>query len=270
MLYDYFKATPASTNYQEKKLRLLNVQESACDGTIILPKYQLQYEGDMLPSTWSHATDHWGYYNGKDNNLENIPPTTLFDGITSITYGTADRETNETYMKRGVLKKMIYPTGGFAEFTTEANDYKTTLTASSSNLVSLSAPPCRSFDMSANLPAFTAAQLPTLQYYIKHIPPPYPLPSCPANSPVYTYTLQLFQQATARQLLPTSSITTLGRMRTLATFPPCFHKYKQCFDLLCRSQGELVGTTIQDHSTRIQLYRKQKGWRTKDIPGFDQ
>lgn len=70
--------------------------------------------------------DWWGYYNGNGGTVMlpnfNISVTTSF-GITSIeTMGhNANREPKLETMKSGVLKKVIYPTGGSSEFIYELN-----------------------------------------------------------------------------------------------------------------------------------------------------
>ena len=130
--YDYFEATPGTQQYYEKRLRLLSLQESSCNGQVSdIPPYTFEYNGDFLPSLLSLAVDHWGFYNGKEaenanpDHQVNIPPTTLTvnPNYADVTLGHADRETDETAMKKGVLTKINYPTSGYTQFDFEANSY---------------------------------------------------------------------------------------------------------------------------------------------------
>lgn len=77
--------------------------------------------------------DQWGFCRGESDNTAvcarrsidviqsadgNNPPTRQ-----TITVGDADFSPNEGYMKRYVLEKITYPTGGTTEFVYEANQY---------------------------------------------------------------------------------------------------------------------------------------------------
>lgn len=121
---------------EDKRLKLTDVQEKSCDGTMVIPAYGLQYYEDaytatFLPNRLSAATDHWGFYNGASGNAItniNIPTTKLLyvnhlgENLTEIK-GASNRETSEEYMKLGTLKKITYPTGGSTTFEFEANTY---------------------------------------------------------------------------------------------------------------------------------------------------
>ncbi|MNS35241.1 hypothetical protein D3C72_673920 [compost metagenome] len=79
---------------------------------------------DGLPDRYSDAQDHWGYYNGASNN--NLIP---FDDLlltfftTSLGIPDANRKPNELFMKSGMLKRIIYPSGGYTDFEFEAHRY---------------------------------------------------------------------------------------------------------------------------------------------------
>ena len=100
------------------RLTLKNVYEQDRNG-ISLPPYSFVYDAQQLPSLTSYSQDHWGYFNGQAN-------TTLVPaGITpsgSAAPG-ADRSPAPALARAGVLTKITYPTGGFSQFTFEANDY---------------------------------------------------------------------------------------------------------------------------------------------------
>jgi len=86
----------------------------------------LYNESYMAPCRYSPAQDYWGYYNGADGNLDLIPTTFLKNNPLQIK--GADRFVNPAQSQFGILKKIIYPTGGFTEFDFENNDtYSTKL-----------------------------------------------------------------------------------------------------------------------------------------------
>ncbi|MEO1437811.1 MAG: hypothetical protein AAFV80_19885, partial [Bacteroidota bacterium] len=141
--YDYWvdqTSQAATHDYDNKRLRLLSVREKDKGGGNEKPPYLFDYhqkEGapHFLPNKLSRAIDHWGFYNGAEqNNVNpgslNIPPT-LYDfpvgNICADTVlfrnwiGDSDRESNEAAMKLGTLRKVTYPTGGSSAFTFEAN-----------------------------------------------------------------------------------------------------------------------------------------------------
>lgn len=129
--FDYFEDSAHSSVSEGKRLRLEALQESNCTGTDTIPSYHFEYEGDdSFPFRLSKATDHWGYYNGASGNNSQevaIPFTTVYPpsyppSYVPDTYGSADKETDSIHVKKGVLNKITYPTGGFTEFTFEANE----------------------------------------------------------------------------------------------------------------------------------------------------
>lgn len=78
-------------------------------------KYSFEYDrDDLLPNFLSSAVDHLGYFDGTPFT---IPSET---GWTSF-YN--QRITNSQTVKYGSLKKIIYPTKGFTEFTYEPHSY---------------------------------------------------------------------------------------------------------------------------------------------------
>ncbi len=127
-----------TTLAEDKRLKLLSVQEKSCVvGTpITKPAYQFEYYGksgnlNFLPNKLSTAVDHWGYYNGTHTNPLtglNMPYTKVeydngYGTMLEYTEGSSDRESSEEHMKYGTLKKITYPTGGDTSFEYEANDY---------------------------------------------------------------------------------------------------------------------------------------------------
>jgi YD repeat-containing protein len=107
-------------------------------------KYAFEYINQTsFPKRLATSQDHWGYYNGKDNNI-NLVPKNIADfniGINNIDYNGADKEPNADFAKTGLLKKIFYPTKGYTEFDYESNTYwgeKTTYNAKTVEKIDLS------------------------------------------------------------------------------------------------------------------------------------
>lgn len=186
--YDYFKSIASPTLYFQKGLRLLSLQELACDASISIPPTTFEYEGNFLAEKCSNASDHWGYYNATGNA---IPPTTLKaqpPGSPSITYGLGSRESNEAEMKKGIIKKILYPTGGHTSFVFEANDCKVSTNPIPSNVIDLQGAICRNIDILSPLVSFTSNQLINCTYQITHSPS-----TCSSGyTPVNSFTVQIW------------------------------------------------------------------------------
>lgn len=89
--------------------------------------YVFQYDAiSDLPEKESFSRDHFGYYNGR-NNATLIPsgiyeiPIIYSPGNSTVFYTGADRELNLNTIKTGILKKIVYPTGGSSSFEYEPN-----------------------------------------------------------------------------------------------------------------------------------------------------
>lgn len=125
LTHDYFH-DPSGTSNWYKHLRLTELKESSCDNTILSEPYVFTYNGNFIAFRLTKATDHWGFYNGVSaNETLDVPiPSTSIQGGPSpatYTYGSANREPNETETKKGMLTEIKYPTGGKTTFTYESN-----------------------------------------------------------------------------------------------------------------------------------------------------
>ncbi|PWG78063.1 hypothetical protein [Pararcticibacter amylolyticus] len=125
--YSYF-STQSPYNQYDYRLKLTSLlRESTIPGTDG-QKYEFAYnENVKLPSTSSTAQDFWGFYNGRDDGfLPNVPPSNpeLFQWFNNSPVGVADRSASDGYVEAGILKRVIYPTGGFTNFVYESNKYK--------------------------------------------------------------------------------------------------------------------------------------------------
>ncbi len=90
-------------------------------------KYAFEYNNlNQLPIRLSYSQDHWGYFNGAANFSllpDQIPAyikQSYFPDLDS-TRTIANREANYLYARKGMLSKIIFPTGGYTEFEYEAH-----------------------------------------------------------------------------------------------------------------------------------------------------
>jgi hypothetical protein len=119
LAYSYFDAGGSTSD--DKRLKLTSVTEKSAVSQ--KPPYIFTYEESVqLPNRMSMSTDHWGYYNGKYNttHIASFVYANPYSGLPYTFYG-ADRAANPATMQAGILKKILYPTGGETEFTYECN-----------------------------------------------------------------------------------------------------------------------------------------------------
>ena len=109
-----------------KRLLLTQVQEASpyANSDATKGAYQFNYHLTGLSpidTTFEKGIDHWGYYNGANNQY--LLPSHL-DTYYGINFEGGDREVNPEKVKIGVLTAMNYPTGGKASFTWESHQYQ--------------------------------------------------------------------------------------------------------------------------------------------------
>lgn len=102
-----YATVPESNKYS---LKLDGINVVGKDGSIE-QNYQFRYNSQQLPARKTTAQDYWGYYNGKLSNANLIPEFSYRDRL----YGSADRMSSSS-AKAGVLKEIVYPTGGVTKF----------------------------------------------------------------------------------------------------------------------------------------------------------
>ncbi len=104
-----------------KRLKLDQIQEKALNGSPVVNPYVFEYHNpNSIPHRLSYAIDHWGFANGETLNGAypvNVPPTE----VNGIYYGGSKRDSKESAMLAGSLKKVTYPTKGFTEYRFGAN-----------------------------------------------------------------------------------------------------------------------------------------------------
>ncbi|PHS04931.1 MAG: hypothetical protein COA88_13035 [Kordia sp.] len=85
------------------------------DGTF----YAMEYNSpDELPNRFSYDQDHMGYFNNK-GNIRYIPKVD-HPAYANIYSTLADKSSVFKYSSKGVLNKLIYPTGGYSKFEYES------------------------------------------------------------------------------------------------------------------------------------------------------
>ncbi|MBC9795836.1 hypothetical protein [Sinomicrobium weinanense] len=103
--------SPSANRY---RLKLNSVKR---DGE---PAHVFEYYGtNRLPNRLSESGDHWGYYSSSGGRYFKEPQIGFDTG--------GERDPNLEYTKDGVLKKIIYPTGGSTVFDYELNEARDTL-----------------------------------------------------------------------------------------------------------------------------------------------
>lgn len=96
------------TDSKSSRLLLNNLKFSGSDD-IAEETYTFRYHRpDLLPGYLSEQTDHWGFYNGVDNDF-NDPMSTMAANPKTLTLGS--------------LYEIIYPTGGKSVFEFEPHSY---------------------------------------------------------------------------------------------------------------------------------------------------
>ncbi len=145
LYYSFFPSTGCGTaqDYLRpcKRLRLDKITEEA--GGIRKPPYMFFYDPQPLPPRGSFAKDYWGYYNGRknespvpaitvinaDDHQSLIPPVGWAGAVNfdwflqahlNLTYAAekvwklpgADRRPDPEKAQAGILKRIVYPTGG--------------------------------------------------------------------------------------------------------------------------------------------------------------
>ena len=126
--HSYFSSNGTSYGIYDldKRLKLDRVKKYSCNGFLIEEPYIIDYFSTEFPSLLDKGIDHWGYYNAKhsNNTKDNlVPPTKVELKNKTLSYGSANRLSEENPMLKGSLKKITYPSKGSTEYTFEANEY---------------------------------------------------------------------------------------------------------------------------------------------------
>ncbi|RYY47641.1 MAG: hypothetical protein EOO06_12090 [Chitinophagaceae bacterium] len=113
----------SSNDIESKRLFLESIQiKDALNSTSNSQVYSFSYLNySSLPKRRSYAQDIYGFYNGKINNTCLIPKLSLDDlnytrfnngnGYAAVVFG--DRSVDTIVSANGMLKRIVYPTGGY-------------------------------------------------------------------------------------------------------------------------------------------------------------
>lgn len=108
----------------EKTPYLITLTESGIPGSGVHSKlHRFQYyDPEVRPRRLSYAQDHWGYFNGKNNNnFFPKPPTNDLQLMSRFPLANANREPDGAFGSKGMLCGIIYPTGGKDSIVYEPN-----------------------------------------------------------------------------------------------------------------------------------------------------
>jgi len=120
-----------AVNNTDARLKLDGIEIRDGANTLI-NKYGFSYNTTTFSwdkSEGSYRRDLFGFYNGKTANTNLIPMQTVqyralsYQSPTNLNIGGADRTTDTTFYKEGVLKRITFPTGGYTEFQFEPHKY---------------------------------------------------------------------------------------------------------------------------------------------------
>lgn len=110
--------------FESLRQKLINFSEFGASGTDSLTTQFEYIETENLPSVFSPSVDIWGFYNNAANNNTGLIPNIIYtvSGVTLDWTFWANRNANWFYGRANILKKIIYPTGGYREIDYEGNE----------------------------------------------------------------------------------------------------------------------------------------------------
>ncbi|TDQ21829.1 YD repeat-containing protein [Tenacibaculum caenipelagi] len=120
--YKVGSGTNLGDDFSKHWLILNSLNEWSNDGKSKLT-HLFSYDMDNFPADrTSFAQDFWGYHNGQSSNQDLIPSLFLNNNTVEGHYiPGANRNIATQYSQFGILKKIVYPTGGYTEFDYENN-----------------------------------------------------------------------------------------------------------------------------------------------------
>lgn len=114
-----------SLHYNSDRYRMFLSSIAEVSGSTDVQTYRMEYDSTLLPCRKSFGKDLWGYYNGKSSNRNalyvNSSDASQISRLNFPTGINNDRKGDETYIKAGVLTKLMYPTGGHTVFEYEGH-----------------------------------------------------------------------------------------------------------------------------------------------------
>lgn len=120
--YGYFNEKNHQSSYSGKRLKLTAL---AIDDQ----KYSFEYDSQDLPAFTSFSKDYWGYYNGANTSASRFdgcsPAYTISGGVVMPVehLDGSNRLASERLCGVGMLKKVVYPTGGYTAYEYEIHRF---------------------------------------------------------------------------------------------------------------------------------------------------
>ena len=121
----YVNETTDSTQYYTPYLT--DLQRMSSDYVFTNTHRFVYNDPGARPPRLSFAQDHWGYFNGKVN-IDFIPKPTDFALQTKFPVATANREPDPAFASKGILNKIVYPSGGIDYIDYEPNEVNDQIT----------------------------------------------------------------------------------------------------------------------------------------------
>lgn len=110
------------TSYQggagSKVPYLTSLTETSGDNQLSKTHYFTYDDPVKRPSRLTYAQDHWGFFNGKDNAMLVPKVSSLSAQFPNL---SANRDPDFEFTSKGMLKKIVYPTGGIQTLEYEPN-----------------------------------------------------------------------------------------------------------------------------------------------------
>ena len=106
-------------NQEGKTPYLVTLSENSADNSLHKVHYFSYNDPANRPSRLSFSQDHWGYFNGKENS--SFIPDLGDQYHHGFPGATANREVDFAYAQKGLLEKIVYPTGGITRLFYEPN-----------------------------------------------------------------------------------------------------------------------------------------------------
>lgn len=132
--YVYNTNTGTKSTFATGRLKLKGIYQIKLGvSNEIQPGYSFTYNNEPLPDYTSFAQDHWGYYNGNDDNeiksgLIELPSSQIRSALGITIFGdcltkvSSNLSVNESLAQAGILTKLKFPTGGEVSYTYQSHE----------------------------------------------------------------------------------------------------------------------------------------------------
>jgi hypothetical protein len=112
-------------NYGYDKIPYLSsLKEYSSTGTLVNQHLFYYNDPSARAPRLSYSQDHWGYFNGVKNSTTSLPRPVDANQRANFPAANADRDPREDMAAKGLLCKIIYPTGGMDSIIYESNKYQ--------------------------------------------------------------------------------------------------------------------------------------------------